>query len=158
MSKNLTETKAIVFDMDGTIADLYGVENWLPMLRAENPRPYRVAEPMWDMNELADILNELKKIGYMIIITSWLSMDASSEYNHKVRGAKKNWLDDFNFPYDELHFVKYGTTKADCTRKLGGTQILIDDSDKVRNGWTLGDTVNPTNTNIIEYLKGLLDL
>ena len=130
------ETKAIVFDMDGTIADLYGVENWLPMLRAENPRPYRVAEPMWDMNELADILNELKKIGY--------------------RGAKKNWLDDFNFPYDELHFVKYGTTKADCTRKLGGTQILIDDSDKVRNGWTLGDTVNPTDTNIIEYLKGLL--
>lgn len=156
MSKNLTETKAIVFDMDGTIADLYGVENWLPMLRAENPRPYRVAEPMWDMDELADILNELKKIGYMIIITSWLSMGASSEYNHKVRGAKKNWLDDFNFPYDELHFVKYGTTKADCTRKLGGTQILIDDNDKVRNGWTLGDTINPTDTNIIEYLKGLL--
>ena len=29
----------IWFDMDGTISDLYAVENWLPMLRAENPKP-----------------------------------------------------------------------------------------------------------------------
>ena len=25
--------KILVFDMDGTIANLYGVENWLPMLQ-----------------------------------------------------------------------------------------------------------------------------
>ena len=30
--KNIKE-KAIYFDMDGTIANLYAVENWLPMLR-----------------------------------------------------------------------------------------------------------------------------
>ena len=29
----------IWFDMDGTIANLYGVENWLPMLRAYDPTP-----------------------------------------------------------------------------------------------------------------------
>ena len=33
-------TKMIVFDMDGTIADLYGVEGWLEMLEAENAAPY----------------------------------------------------------------------------------------------------------------------
>ena len=27
----------IWFDMDGTIADLYGVEDWLPKLRAYDP-------------------------------------------------------------------------------------------------------------------------
>ena len=31
--KNIKE-KAIYFDMDGPIANLYAVENWLPMLRA----------------------------------------------------------------------------------------------------------------------------
>ena len=29
--------KTLVFDMDGTIADLYGVKGWLKMLRAEDP-------------------------------------------------------------------------------------------------------------------------
>ena len=35
--------KAIYFDMDGTIANLYAVENWLDMLRAFNPTPYEQA-------------------------------------------------------------------------------------------------------------------
>ena len=151
----MTETKVIVFDMDGTIADLYGVNGWLDMLRAENTKPYEIAKPMYDMNELVEILNELKKIGYIITITSWLSMGGSKEYNNAVRIAKKQWLDDFHFPYDELHLVKYGTTKANCTRKLGGFQILIDDNEKIRQGWNLGTTIN-ANENIIEYLRELL--
>ena len=38
--------KAIYFDMDGTIADLYGVTDWLPMLMNSGSTPYRVAQPM----------------------------------------------------------------------------------------------------------------
>lgn len=151
----MNETKVIVFDMDGTIADLYGVNGWLDMLRSENPKPYEIAKPMYDMSELIEILNELKEIGYIIAITSWLSMGGSKEYNNAVRIAKKQWLDDFHFPYDEIHLVKYGTTKANCTRKLGGFQILIDDNEKIRQGWNLGTTVN-ANENIIEYLRELL--
>lgn len=33
--------KMIWFDMDGTIADLYGVENWLEDLRNEVARPIK---------------------------------------------------------------------------------------------------------------------
>ena len=36
--------KAIYFDMDGTIADLYAVDGWLADLRSENVRPYRQHE------------------------------------------------------------------------------------------------------------------
>ena len=36
----MTENKVIVFDMDGTIADLYGVDGWLKDLRAENRRTW----------------------------------------------------------------------------------------------------------------------
>jgi hypothetical protein len=51
--------------------------------------------------------------------------------------------------------VAYGTTKANCTRKLGGYQVLVDDNEKVRNGWNLGATID-ANENIIEKLVDLL--
>ena len=36
----------IWLDMDGTIADLYAVDNWLDMLRAYDATPYVKAKPM----------------------------------------------------------------------------------------------------------------
>ena len=149
------EAKALVFDMDGTIADLYGVEGWKEMLDGCDPTPYIEAEPMWNMAELVETLNELKTLGYMVIITSWLAINATREYDKAVRTAKKNWLDNFGFPYDELHFVKYGTTKADCTRRYGGYQIIVDDNEKVRKGWHLGDTID-ANENILVSLIDLI--
>ena len=151
----MTDTKVIVFDMDGTIADLYGVDDWCEMLDNHIVKPYEIAKPLYDMVELVNVLNELRNIGYIIAITSWLAKNTTKEYDRVVRIAKKNWLDGFNFPYDELHLVKYGTTKANCTRKLGGFQILVDDNEKVRNGWNLGATID-ANENIIEILKELL--
>ena len=52
--------------------------------------------------------------------------------------------------------VRYGTTKANCTRKIGGIQILVDDNEKVRKGWRLGDTID-ANKNIINELINLLE-
>ena len=147
--------KTLVFDMDGTIADLYGVKGWLKMLRAEDPTPYEKARPMYDMVVLTAILWVLKNDGWRIAVTSWLAKDSSPEYDAKVRQAKRNWLNRYDFPYDEIHLVKYGTTKADCTRKHGGIQILVDDNEKVRNGWHLGDTIN-ANENIIPILSSLI--
>ena len=148
--------KILVFDMDGTIADLYNVEGWLEDLRAENPRPYRVAKPMYDMDVLNEILNILKDMGWKIIVTTWLAQNSTKEYKEKVTETKKGWLDRYNFPYDKVHAVKYGTTKANCTRSLGGFQILIDDNEKVRRGWHLGDTIN-ANENIIEKLVDIIE-
>ena len=155
----MTMLKMICFDMDGTIADLYGVKNWLPMLRNFDPRPYRVAEPMWDMEELALILMALQNKGIEIRIITWLSKDSTTEYDRAVRLAKMDWLRRYDFPIDHYHAVKYGTTKADCVRKYlgeGETAILIDDNAKVRQGWTMGETIDPTACDIIEILKALL--
>lgn len=151
----MTETKVLVFDMDGTIADLYGVEGWLADLRSENARPYRVAKPMYDMDKLTLLLEMLQMLGWHIVVTSWLAKDSTKAYKEEVRKAKKEWLEKYNFPYDEIHLIQYGTTKANCTRKLGGYQILVDDNAEVRKGWHLGDTIN-ANENIIEKLMALL--
>ena len=147
--------KTLVFDMDGTIADLYGVNNWLDDLRAENPRPYEVAEPLYNMPILNDVIRLLKAQGWRVVVTTWLAKGATKDYDRLVREAKLAWLEKYNFPYDEIHLVKYGTTKANCTRKLGGLQILVDDNEAVRKGWKLGGVID-ANKNIITELVELI--
>ena len=147
--------KILVFDMDGTIADLYGVDNWLEDLRAENPRPYIDAKPIYAMNILNPLLEIFKDNGWKIVVTTWLAKGSSKEYDRLVREAKLAWLEEYQFPYDEIHLLKYNTTKANATRKLGGYQVLIDDNEKIRKGWSLGDTID-ANENIIESLFELL--
>lgn len=147
--------KTLVFDMDGTIANFYGVVGWLDYLKESNPTPYVVAEPLYNMEELKAVLEMLKVFGWKIVVTSWLAKGSSKEFDNEVRQAKLEWLDTFNFPYDEIHLVKYGTTKANCTRKYGGLQILVDDNAKVRNGWSLGKTID-ANEDIIPYLLDLI--
>lgn len=155
----MKEIKMVCFDMDGTIANLYGVPNWLNQLREFDPTPYQQAEPMWDMNELNMVLQQLQVQGIEIRVISWLSMESTKEYDQQVRQAKIEWLQAQGMICDHIHLVKYGTTKASCVRKYLAENeyaILVDDNDQVRNGWSLGDTINPTTENIIEILKALL--
>ena len=48
--------KEICFDMDGTIANLYGEKNWLERLRNEDETPYANAKPLVNMARLAKAL------------------------------------------------------------------------------------------------------
>jgi hypothetical protein len=73
-----------------------------------------------------------------------------------VRKAKKAWLKKWGFVYDHFHGVQYGATKADSVRNVADYAILVDDNEKVRNGWHLGETIDPTNGNLLEALMSLL--
>ena len=148
--------KMICFDMDGTIADLYAVPNWLDKLRAEDASPYAEAAPMWDMAKLREVLLKLSANGYEIRIISWLSKDSTEEYKAAVRKAKREWLEKYNFPADKCHFIAYGRTKADCIRRIvDAPAVLIDDNKKVRDGWHLGESIDPTEVNLLEVLSAL---
>lgn len=152
----MMNVKMVCFDMDGTIADLYGVKDWLNDLRNENPRPYIEAKPMWDMRKLADAL---KALNVEIRIITWLSKDSSEEYKDAVRKAKLEWLKAQGFPFDKFHGVQYGATKADSVRKYlaeDETAILFDDNAKIRNGWTLGEAIDPTKVDIVKYLREMV--
>ena len=151
------DNRTIVFDMDGTIADFYGVKGWLDYLKAEDTTPYEIAKPLYDMVKLANLLMTLKADGWKVVVTTWLAKGGTKEYNDRTRKAKLEWLAKYDFPYDEIHLVKYGTTKANCTRKHGGYQILVDDNEKVRNGWRLGATIN-ANYNIVKEIEKLVNI
>lgn len=147
----------IYFDMDGTLADLYGVDNWLPKLRAENATPYVEAEPLVDLSEMERLLAELQYIGYTLGVISWTSKGGSAEYNKAVRKAKLEWLAGC-FPeieFDEIHIVKYGTRKDYIAKDKYG--IIFDDDERVREKWR-GEAINPNYEDIIESLKKLVEM
>ena len=145
-------TATIFFDMDGTIADLYGVENWLDYLIASDTLPYAVAKPLLKLNSLARVLNRLQREGYRIGIISWLSKSGTEEYNNAVTETKKNWLKKHlaSVHFDEINIVKYGTPKQMFARTEN--DILFDDEEKNRNNWT-GKAFDVNA--IIEILKGM---
>ena len=144
--------KAIYFDMDGTIADLYAVENWLPKLRAYDPSPYAEALPLVRLSTLARLLNSLQRKGYTLGIISWCSKSSTAEYDCAVTAAKVEWLHRHlpSVEWNEIHIVAYGTPKQSLVNFPEG--ILFDDEERNRTAWT--GTAHDVQ-NILEILKGL---
>lgn len=143
--------QAIYFDMDGTIADLYGVDGWLNDLRNEDVRPYAVATPLVDMVALNAVCETLQSMGVIIGVISWSAMGGSKEYNAAVRKTKKEWISRYLPCVSEFHVVKYGTPKHHV-RKVKES-MLIDDNMDVRAAW-IGATLDATK-NFIEVLDNL---
>ena len=140
----------INFDMDGTIADLYGVENWLDYLIAEDTTPYAEAEPLLRLCSLARVLNRLQRNGYNLAVISWLSKSGTDEYNAEVEAVKRAWLAKHlpSVKWDAIHIVSYGTPKQNfCGNPL---DILFDDEARNRENWT-GRAYDVNN--IMEILK-----
>ena len=138
--------------MDGTIADLYGVENWLDYLIASDALPYEIAKPLIKLNTLARLLNKLQKQGYKIGVISWLAKNSNETYDEQVTKAKQEWLKKHltSVTFDEIHIVKYGTPKQTFAKTKN--DILFDDEEKNRNDWT-GKAFDVDS--IIEILKGI---
>ena len=139
----------IWFDMDGTIADFYGVENWLEYLKEESTYPYKVATPLINMNSLARILNRLQRNGYEIGVVSWGSKMATPNYLHEIAETKIEWLSIHlnSVRFDHIDILPYGTPK-----NIGRNGILFDDEIGNRTVW--GDGAYDVQ-NIIEVLKSL---
>ena len=148
----MTMTKAIMFDMDGVLAGLYDVPNWLEYLIANDPTPYRVAQPLVNMSHLARLLNRLQADGWHIGIVSWLSKNATVEYNDAVTLAKREWLARHlkSVHWDEIKIIPYGTPKQEVVDVVGG--ILFDDEIPNRKNWV---GVAYDETQIFEILRTL---
>lgn len=137
----------IWFDMDGTIANLYGIEGWLDDLENERVRPYQEAKPLLNLQVLARRLNSLQRQGYKIGIISWLSKSGTDEYNQKVKEVKLKWLKTHlkSVHFNEIHIVEYGTPKESL-----GQGVLFDDEERNRIAWGQGAY---DVDNILEILK-----
>lgn len=123
------------FDMDGTIANLYGVENWLSKLIAHDSTPYAEAKPLVNMARLAKALHKAQRNGHKIAVISWLSKDGDETYGAAVAQAKREWLAKHlpSVKWDKIVIVAYGTPKQ--TLNDG---VLFDDEEPNRKAWGVG--------------------
>ena len=126
----------ICFDMDGTIANLYGVESWLTYLLAEDTKPYAVAEPLVKLNVLARKLNRLQAEGYELVVISWLCKNGTDHYNAEVTKTKQEWLNRHlpSVKWNAIHIVEYGTPKQNFCKTPA--DVLFDDEEQNRTNWT----------------------
>lgn len=146
--------KTINFDMDGTLADLYKVNNWLTLLRAENTEPYIKAKPLHNTAQMSKILNKLQHKDFELNIISWTAKESSEYYSKMVMLAKYHWLK-ANYPkvkWDNIYIIPYNTDKS---RYAKG--ILFDDSETVRADWIRAGGTAYNEKNIIKELKRILN-
>lgn len=125
----------INFDLDGTLASLYGVDGWLGMLRAYDETPYVIAEPLLRLSALAKILNRLQREGYKLAVLSWLAKGSNADYDERVTNAKLEWLAKHlpSVEWDRISIVEYGTPKEIfCETPF---DILFDDEEHNRKNW-----------------------
>ena len=135
--------------MDGTIANLYVVENWLEMLIAQDTTPYAVAKPMVNMANLARLLHKAQRMGYEIGVITWLARNATAEYDMAVAEVKIEWLRKHlpSVEWNEIKVVAYGTPKHELCKG-----VLFDDEEHNRTAWGQG-AYEPKE--IIEFLRKL---
>lgn len=124
----------IWFDMDGTIANLYAVENWLDFLLNSDPMPYKCAKPIGNFSVLARFLNKAQKNGIKIGIISWTSKNSTKKYENDVISAKIEWLKAHlpSVNWDFVYIVPYGTKKSIFKTE---NDILFDDELQNRDDW-----------------------
>ena len=142
----------IFFDMDGTIADLYGIDNWLDYIINKNTFPYENANALLNLSLLARKLNELHRNGFRIEIISWLAKNSNENYDRAVAEAKRRWLSTHlkSVSFDAINIVAYGTCKDNFRHTT--EDILFDDEEHNRNSWN-GKAFDVNN--ILEILKRL---
>ena len=154
---NSTNNNAtIYFDMDGTITDLYGVNDWLTYLQNEQTNPYTEAGLLVDGEQLCNFLAAGKAAGILFGIISWGAKNASKDYQKAIRRAKIDWLKKNNLLeyFSELHVVKYGTQKNRVAKNRTG--VLIDDELQRWNAEKLVDANNFRNILNVENLWSCL--
>ncbi len=141
----------IWLDMDGTIADLYGVENWLPMLEAQDATPYAIAKPLVRMATLARMLNNRQRKGYRLGVITALAKHTTPEYTKAIVNAKIEWLNKHlrTVNFDEVVFVPYTFEKNMVN---AGNDILFDDEARHLTAWT-GTAINAKN--LLAELKAI---
>lgn len=124
-------TKVVYFDMDGTIANLYAVNDCFKRLDALDANVYSEALPI---NKYIDMLKEFKHMGYKVIILSCLGMISEPTFDKNTIDNKNKWLDKYvGTEYiDERIYIPNTKHKEQYIKEYG---ILVDDDIRVLYNW-----------------------
>lgn len=123
--------KIVYFDMDGTIADLYGVENVFKRLDALDASVYLEAEPI---QEYIQMIRDFHHMGYEVNILSCLGMISEEVFDKNTKENKDKWLDKYvGCEYiNKRIYIPNTKHKEEYIDAIG---ILVDDDERVLVNW-----------------------
>lgn len=118
------------FDMDGTIVDLYSVDNVFDKLDAFDVSPYVDAKAI---SKNIAMLQELQLQGHDIAILTMMSKTTTPSFTMQTIKAKKQWLHEHGVKYSDFIPVPYGANKFEYAKDKNA--YIVDDDKNVINSW-----------------------
>lgn len=158
--------KQIWFDMDGTIAELYKVKDWLKYFELQDRDIYSICLPRNKFQEINETIEALAESGWEVGVITWASRtldpDEPQEDYNLIYENKLNWLCKY-FPALVLHghfyCIPYGMDKTEMVHDTGDVIYLVDDNKEVRKQWrSKGEhyrTINASRS-FLRELQGLV--
>lgn len=132
---------SIWFDMDGTIAELYKVKDWLPALRSKDWSVYDKCLPRAHYERINTAIEALIANGWQVGVITWASKGINwGKDLDAITETKFNWLCRFFPALADGRFacIPYGYNKAQFLSEMGDyyeTCYLVDDNKEVRAAW-----------------------
>ncbi len=124
----MAKEKAIIVDVDGTLADMKGVRGPFDWDKVDQDRPH---------NDIITLVQELKSLGKKIIIVT--GRDGI------CKQKTINWLNKYNVPIDKFFIRPEGSFEKDSIikgkiymddiRPYYDIEFVLDDRDQVVNFW-----------------------
>ena len=153
--KTLKGITRVEFDMDGTIYDLYGQENWLKALETKDSSIFLTGKVMVHVGALNEMIDRLEAIGIECCVNTWLPMYSTNSFDKECAENKKVWLEN-HFPKlaQKLRTVSYGTPKH-MVRPNADKAIIFDDNVDVREAWFHNGGIAFDEKNIIEVMVAI---
>lgn len=136
---------SIWFDMDGTIAELYKVKDWLPALRSNDWSVYDKCLPRAHFERINAAIEALVENGWQVGVITWASKGIGWDRHLDAIGETKfEWLCRF-FPAladGKFACIPYGEDKGlymihqmNTNYDPGNIYYLVDDNKEVRAAW-----------------------
>lgn len=155
-------TTKIYFDLDGTVYDLYNIENWELKLRSENADVFNEGNFIGDYAKFIAVCAELIKKGVQFGVITWLPMQATEEYERECAEVKREWVKKFIPFVTEFTVQTYGIPKQNAIIKRAKRMYLLDDNTEVCEIWKtekmrIAINVNRGELTTIEALEKILD-
>lgn len=140
----LDSFRYIYLDMDGTIAGLYKVKNWLNRIRAEQSGVYLEAKPLITEKELFEHFPNNTAGKDRIWVVTMAPPDCSLDYKTQVFQEKNEWLAKYFPNLNNRVFLNNQDHKNICysLKHDYSKVLLIDDSPKLRDSF-IGQSIHP---------------
>lgn len=145
----------INFDLDGTVYDLYGMENWLAGCRTGIRGTFTDGNDLVDMKEVAKLCKKLQKKGNLVNIITWTPNTNDKRAIAVAELDKIKWIVKKMDYVNQTRLMNFGVTKTMYMKK-DYVNILFDDNADNRAEWIEKGGIAYDEKNIIEVLKGFM--